>query len=46
VALDAGLTKVRLSRHGGLWRAELEASPHLPEGEAFFRITGQGVRDP
>jgi DNA repair protein RadA len=46
VVLDAGLTKVKLSRHGGLWRAMLEASPYLPEGEALFRITGQGVRDP
>lgn len=46
VALDAGLIKVRLSKLDGLWRAELESSPHLPEGEAFFKVSREGIRDP
>ncbi|MCX8204334.1 MAG: AAA family ATPase [Candidatus Nezhaarchaeota archaeon] len=46
VVLDAGIVKIKLSRHRGLWRAELEASPYLPEGEALFRISREGVRDP
>lgn len=46
VALDAGLIKVRLSKHEGLWRAELESGPHLPERVAFFKVSREGVRDP
>lgn len=46
VALDAGLTKVKLSRLDGRWRAELEGGPDQPEGEVFFKVVREGVRDP
>jgi len=46
VALDAGLTKVRVAKAEGRWRARLEASPNQPEGEAFFKVVKEGVRDP
>ncbi|MEM4699685.1 MAG: AAA family ATPase [Candidatus Nezhaarchaeales archaeon] len=45
VVLDAGLIKVKLSKLDGLWRAELESSPDLPEGVAFFKVSREGVRD-